>query len=228
MNVKTAILLFMILILSSSCSKKTVTDIDGNVYKTVKIGKQVWMTKNLRVTHFRNGDSIPHVTDSTEWLALDSGAFCYYNNDESNADMYGALYNWYAVNDPRGLAPEGWRVPTNDDWKELELYLGVKPDRINSLGLRGFNQGEKLKSQTGWHENGNGTDDVGFNALPGGLRHYQDRNFTDMHKFAYFWTSSEVGNKRAWYRILFHNHKGICQYFIEKENGFSVRCIKEK
>jgi uncharacterized protein (TIGR02145 family) len=102
-----------------------VTDYDGNVYQIVLIGGQCWMMENLKVTHYRNGDPIPHVPNIGEWYGLSSGAYCDYNNDPGNVETYGRLYNWYAVDDSRNIAPEGWHVPTDDEWKQLEMYLGM-------------------------------------------------------------------------------------------------------
>ncbi|MEJ2629601.1 MAG: fibrobacter succinogenes major paralogous domain-containing protein, partial [bacterium] len=103
----------------------TVTDIDGNTYQTVKIGDQWWMAENLKVTHYRNNDEIPNVTYWGDWHDLSTGAYCDYNNNEGNVSTCGHLYNWYAVNDSRNIAPEGWHVPTDEEWKELEMYLGM-------------------------------------------------------------------------------------------------------
>ena len=102
----------------------TVTDIDGNLYYTVKIGEQWWMLENLRVTHYRNGDAIPNVTDDAEWEGLSTGAYCDYDNDPANVATYGRLYNWYAVGDSRNIAPAGWHVPSDDEWQTLVDYLG--------------------------------------------------------------------------------------------------------
>ena len=122
---------FLILITCGCTQKKTQTtfsddtlkDIDGNVYKTVKIGNQWWMTENLKVIHYRNGDKIPCLTDDDEW-DQSTRAYCYYNNDTTNVEIYGRLYNWFAVNDSRKIAPEGWHVPTDEEWQELVDYLG--------------------------------------------------------------------------------------------------------
>ena len=107
------------------CCPPTVTDYDGNVYQTVLIGDQCWMMENLKVTHYRNGDPIPHVTDGEIWSGLTSGAYCHYDNDEGNVSTYGRLYNWYAVEDSRNIAPDGWHVPTDTEWKQQEMYLGI-------------------------------------------------------------------------------------------------------
>src|SRR5665648_943598 len=127
------LIMVMFLMLSSSCSKTdtndptpsgTVTDIDGNVYKTVTIGTQVWMAENLKTTKYRNGDPIPNITDATAWTNLTTGAYCNNNNDANYATTYGRLYNWYAVNDIRNIAPAGWHIPTKAEWTTLTTYLG--------------------------------------------------------------------------------------------------------
>jgi uncharacterized protein (TIGR02145 family) len=123
----------------------TVIDIDGNTYQAIKIGDQWWMAENLKVTHYRNGDPIPNVTDSTEWSNLATEAYCVYENDESIAETYGYLYNWYVVNDSRNIAPEGWHVPTDEEWKELEMFLGMSQSEANGTGWRGTDEGGKLK-----------------------------------------------------------------------------------
>jgi uncharacterized protein (TIGR02145 family) len=122
-----------------------VTDIDGNVYQTVTIGAQVWMAENLKVTHYRNGDPIPNVTDTAAWEGLSTGAYCEYDNDINNVATYGRLYNWYAVDDSRGLAPEGWHVPSDDEWKQLEMYLGMSQSEADDYGWRGTDEGGEVK-----------------------------------------------------------------------------------
>ena len=139
---------------------------------TITIGNQNWMVKNLDVSTYRNGDSIPQVQDSTDWANLKTGAWCYYDNDPANGAIYGKLYNWYAVNDPRGLAPEGWKVPTDAEWTILEIYLA-------NNGYSGM-EATALKSMTGWNPNGNGTDNYDSTALPGGYRGYSYGNYKDI------------------------------------------------
>lgn len=114
----------------------TVTDIDGNVYQTVKIGNQWWMAENLKVSHYQNSDAIPNVTNNSDWGNLSTGAYCAYNNDNVNISTYGLLYNWYAVADSRELAPTGWHVPTDEEWKQLEMSLGMSDSEANDRGWR--------------------------------------------------------------------------------------------
>ncbi len=211
---------------TSSKDDDTIIDIDGNVYQTVKIGDQWWMAENLKVTHYRNGDEIPNVTDSTEWSNLTTGAYCNYDNDANNATTYGSLYNWYAVNDSRNIAPTGWHVPSDAEWKELEMYLGMSQSDADDTGYRGTDEGDKLKSISGWYSDGNGTDDYGFSALPGGYRG-NDGNYYFMGNKAGFWSSTEDGSYNAWSRILNSSYSGVYRNGSNKEVGFSVRCVRD-
>jgi uncharacterized protein (TIGR02145 family) len=211
----------------------TVTDIDGNTYKTVKIGNQWWMAENLKVTHYRNGDPIPNITDNDEWPGLNSDAQCIYDNNVSNnVASYGRLYNWYAVNDPRGLAPDGWRVPSDDDWKQLEMYLGMSRSEADDAGWRGTDEGSKLAGNSALWEDGNlKNNDVfgesGFSALPGGSRFSYDGNFYRMGLYASFWSASESDNYSAWYRSLYYFSSDINRNLFNKNYGFSVRCLRD-
>lgn len=195
----------------------TVTDFDGNVYQTVKIGNQWWMAENLKVTNYRNGVAIPNVTDADTWEYLTSGAYCYYNNDSNNGTTYGCLYNWYAVI-RSDLAPEGWHVPTEDEWQELEDYL-------TDNGFSGT-EGTALKSTSGWYNDGNGTNDFGFNGLPAGFR-YWDGYYYNMGDTAYFWSATEGSSSNAWYRRLTDSHTNFYRAIHYKEHGFSVRCVRD-
>ena len=141
---------------------------DTNSGGVVTIGSQVWTSKNLDVATYCNGDAIPQVHDKGVWASLTSGAWCYYDNDASNGTKYGKLYNWYAVNDPRGLAPNGYHIPTDAEWTQLSDYLGG-----------GSEAGAKMRSTSGWFVKGNmdeanafcqGTNSSGFSGLPGGGR----------------------------------------------------------
>jgi uncharacterized protein (TIGR02145 family) len=162
---KNQLILFAIFLIFSVTSfgqrqGSAVTDIDGNVYHKVKIGSQVWMVENLKVSHYRNGDPIPNIKDST-WDHLKAGAYCNYDNDTNHSAAYGCLYNWYAVNDNRGLAPAGWHIPANAEWEELMSYLGGEALAGDQL---------KEKGRVHWEEPGtDATNKSGFTALPGGF-----------------------------------------------------------
>ena len=204
----------------------TMTDQDGNVYKTVKIGSQWWMAENLKVTHYRNGDAIPNVTGDSDWAVLTTGAYCAYNNNESNAEIYGYLYNWHAVDDSRSIAPEGWHVPTDEEWKELEKYLGMSQTDADDSGWRGTYEGSKLKETSGWYAGGNGNNESGFSALAGGCRYRDDGHFSNINNSAYFWASNEFSNTYAWYRGLDYKYSGIYRNSLYKQFGLAVRLVK--
>ena len=196
----------------------TVTDIDGNTYQTVKIGDQWWTAENLKVTHYRNGDAIPNVTDNTEWSNLTTGAYCNYDNDDNNADTYGSLYNWYAVNDRRNIAPEGWHVPSDAEWQILIDYLGGE-------GVAGGKM--KATGTTIWNSPNTGaTNESGFSALPGGYRH-DDEGYYNMCYDTYFWSSSGSSSRDAWYRNLDYDYSGVYRNYDYKRYGFSVRCVRD-
>ena len=189
-----------------------VTDINGNVYPTVNIGSQTWMQKNLNVSKYKNGDVLPQVTDATQWANLTTGAWCWYNNDSSTyGATYGKLYNWYAVNDSRGLAPDGWRVPSESEWNVLVNYLGG-----DSLA------GCKMKSTSLWYSpNYCATNSSGFSALPSGIRAGNDGSFGNILGYNYIW-SSNYG--RFIYMAFDWNFASMFSY--PTKYGFSVRCLK--
>jgi uncharacterized protein (TIGR02145 family) len=196
----------------------TVTDIDGNVYNTVTIGTQVWMAENLKTSHYRNGDPIPQVTDSTQWENLGSGAWCYYNNDPANGTIYGKLYNWYTVNDPRDLAPQGWHIPTDAEWTTLTTFLGG-----------GNVAGGKLKETGTSHwlsPNFGATNESGFTGLPGGYRWYLG-TFVYVGNYGVWWSSTEDYTSNAWGRFLIYSGSYIYLGSSSKPIGFSVRCVKD-
>lgn len=182
--------------------------------ETVKIEKQVWMSKNLDVETYRNGDAIPEVKSPEEWAKLKTGAWCYYNNDPANGEKYGKLYNWYAVNDPRGLAPEGYHIPTDKEW--LQMAANLENEEV----------GAKIKSRKGWKENKAATNETGFNALPGGYRVF-DGSFIYEGSNANFWSSTPSITGKAWGRALKYNYVDIGRDDGSINSGLSVRCIKD-
>jgi uncharacterized protein (TIGR02145 family) len=194
------IIIGLILLLNWYCKRvnsNTVKDIDGNVYKTVLIGKYKWMAENLKTTTYNNGTDIPNVTDQSAWLRLSIGAYCWYNNNESYADTFGLLYNWYAVNTGY-LCPDGWRVPKDEEWKYLEGYVDTKYGIGDSVwdksGLRGYDAGQRLKTTSGWRSGVNGTDNFGFSALPGG-EHLS--RFYAGGSSGFWWSSTEASSSSA-------------------------------
>ncbi len=189
---------------------------------TVKIGEQEWMTGNLNVSRFRNGDPIPRAKTREAWeKAGDDSqpAWCYYENNPAHEDRYGKLYNWYAVNDPRGIAPNDWHVPSDAEWQIL----------IDNLGGESI-AGGKMKASgiTHWKVPNIGATNIsGFSVLPGGLR-YSDGEYNDLGDDAYFWSSSDYGSDYAWYRIMGYYFSNIYRNYYDKRHGFSVRCIRNE
>lgn len=193
-----------------------VTDIDGNVYHTVTIGSQIWLVENLKVTHYRNGDEIPNVTVDSVWATTTSGAYCHYDNNPSNANPYGRLYNWYALADSRGIAPVGWHVATDMDWQMLVDFLGGE-----------LVAGGALKDTILWRAPNTGaTNSSGFSALPAGYRYF-DGTFDNLGDDSHFWSATENSATLAWGRLLLYNSAQISRGSGHKEAGFSVRCVKD-
>jgi len=215
-------------------SKKTeqVADIDNNPYKKVKIGNQVWMAENLNVSHFRNGDPIPHTKTKEEWKrtgAEGKPAWCYYDNDPANGEKYGKLYNWHAVNDTRGLAPEGWHVPSDHKWTALEMFLGMSQADADAKGWRGTDEGHKLKEAgtTHWASPNKGaTNSSGFTGLPGGYCNGNGK-FDYIGYYSYWWSSTERYTSYAWSRIRGFASGLVGRNTFDKKYGFSVRCIRD-
>ncbi len=207
----------------------SMTGNDGKTYHTVKIGEQWWMAENLRETQYRDGTVIPNVTDNSEWDTWNSPAWRVFDDDESNADTYGYLYNWFAVVDTQNIAPKGWHVSTDADWKALERYLGMGETDVEDTGWRGTAEGGKLKAAgtTYWLIfNIGATNESGFTALPAGLCDY-DGLFTEKGSYAYFWTASEYGLSSAWCRSLFSYLSSIKRSHRNKNNGFAVRLVRD-
>lgn len=210
---------------------RTVTDIDGNVYRTVKIGNQWWMAKNLKVTHYRNGDAILNETDNSTWAGLSTGAYCAYNNNESTTNAYGYLYNWYAVDDSRNIAPASWHVPTDEEWKTLEKYLGMSQSEADEYGWHGTDEGGKLKETDTTHWQGpntGATNESGFFALLGGSRNLIGNGYFGLEsQRALFWSASQNGNYRAWSRYMIYNNPVINRSDYPRQSRLSVRLVRD-
>ena len=207
----------------------TVTDIDGNTYQTVRIGNRWWMAENLKVTRYRNEDGITKIHHAAIWSQTTEGAYCNYDNDDNSADTYGSLYNWYAVNDSRKVAPEGWHIPTDAEFKELELYLGMSETELDATNLRGTNEGGKLKEETltYWNTPNTGaTNESGFTGLPGGYRGYEG-GYIDKGINGHFWSQTGNSGSTSWHRILWYNSAGIDRQYYSNQYGFSIRCVKD-
>ena len=214
----------------------TVTDVDGNVYQTITIGDQEWMAGNLRVMHYRNGEIIPNITNNFDWGGSSTGAYGVYNNDEEYAASYGLLYNGYVVDDIRNIAPEGWHVPTDDEWKELEVALGMSQSEADQYNKwRGTNEGSQLAGNRELWSDGLIKSNPefgasGFNALPIGYRGYGpylNGNYYPIGLSCYFWSSTESDSSYAWYRVLGSQQSEIMRLVIKKYNGLSIRCVKD-
>jgi len=197
----------------------TVTDIDGNTYKTVTIGTQTWMAENLKVTKYNDGTAIANVTDDDEWSALTTGAYCNYNNTTSTVTIatYGRLYNWYAVKTGK-LAPKGWHVPSDSEWTVLTDYLGGKSVAGGKL---------KETGTTHWDSPNDGaTNETGFTALPGGYR-YTNGTFSTIGIYGYWWSATEYYSYTAWDWDMSYNNSSVNSSDYFKELGFSVRCLRD-
>ena len=238
--IRSFLLLVFFLILTNSCKKKeeeidsinfnpsitygSLTDQDGNTYKTVTIGAQVWMAENLKTTKYRNGEPIPNVADNTQWENLTTGAYCTYDNDLKKLNTYGHLYNWYTVNDTRNIAPEGWHVASDSEWTTLNNYLGG-----------GIKAGDKLKEigTTHWLSSSSETNESGFTALPGGFRNNMSfagikllYHFSDIGTDGYWWSSTESQSTGAIIRFFAYDNSLLTLSFL-KHYGCSVRCVKD-
>ena len=197
---------------------QTIRVVSEAKYKSVRIDSQVWMTENLNVDAFRNADRIPNAESVEEWISAGKDgkpAWCYYENKGENGVKYGRLYNWFAINDPRGLAPAGWHVPSDTEWSMATLFLGGEDAA-----------GTKMKTPTGWSHDGNGTNESGFSCLPSGSR---DRfgKFDYAGHVTYWWCSTAHDAEFAWYRIIDESPHYVYRTHFHKQNGYSVRCIHD-
>ena len=209
--------------------KGKVKDIEGNVYKTVKIGKQWWMAENLKTTMYNDGTPIPFVNDNEVWQQLSTPAYCWYDNDEiTYKDTYGALYNWFTVETGK-LCPKGWHVPSDAEWKILEMYKGMSQEEADTEGNSRGNKGGKLKEAGEVHwltPNAGATNETGFTALPGG-NHEHTGNFSAMYLMCQMWSSTPFNDPDAWERFVSYGEPSIGRDHPSKADGKSVRCIKD-
>ncbi len=221
---------------------EALTDYDGNTYQVVQIGNQLWMAEDLRVTHYPNGDPIPNVTDNTDWENLADNntddAYCFYNND-SNTD-YGALYTYAAVIgddwvrdniDGQGVCPDGWHLPTDAEWKTLEMSLGMSQTDADNSDWRGTDEGGKMKETgtTHWNSPNTGaTNSSGFSALPGSGRNADDGGtFGTLGANSMWWSATEYTGSYAYRRILSYDNAKVYRGYVTKSGGFSVRCVRD-
>ncbi len=202
---------------AGAISTSDLIDVDGNTYPSIAIGDQLWMAENLRVTHYRNGDSIPNVAANQAWEGLSTGAYCWYGNKQANYEKYGALYNWYTVNDKRGLCPRGWHVPTDAEWTILTDYLGKKSGAGGQM---------KATSNLWKSLNTGANNSSGFAGHPGGFREA-------MGKFFYigsdgtWWSSSGGSSYGAWDRTLSYRNGDVNVDYNNRQDGSRVRCLRD-
>jgi len=209
-------ILFFILI--TSVQAQTVKDVDGNIYLSVSIGKQVWIAENLKTTMYNDGKTIPLVTDEKAWEALKTPGYCWYNNDPENKNIYGALYNWYTVSTKK-LCPKGWHVPTFAEWTTMVTFLGD----VNTAG-------DKLKEIGTDHWKNflsSATNDFDFTALPGGTRLYSGVFPEFGGSYAVWWSSTDFSSLAAWNWGLHDSSSKVFKGYDSKQSGFSVRCIMD-
>ena len=208
-----------------------IADVDGNTYNTIKIGNQVWMAEDLKTTLFNSGSAIPVETDNTTWTNLTTPAYCWYDNNITYKNTYGALYNWYAASSGN-LCPTGWHVPTDVEFNTLEINLGMPPAQANVWGWRLTTIGDKMKNTTGWASGQNGSNTSGFSALPGGYRHGPSGLFSAIGQSTYWWSSTadvpepSTGFERGWYRFIEGSNTDIYKASTTKAGGKFVRCLK--
>jgi uncharacterized protein (TIGR02145 family) len=211
------------------------TDADYNNYPVVQIGTQVWMVENLKTTKYRDGSPTPNVTDNTEWGNLTTGAYCNYNNDAAIGNKYGKLYNWYAANSNKNLAPTGWHIPTDAEWATMEKYLiasGYNYDGTTTNNMLA----KALAAITDWPiSTGTGTPGnrltknnlSGLTALPGGFRDY-DGTYQDIGGSGNWWSSTELDTGYAWDRAVNKNFRNMFSFWVHKSCGYSVRCVRDE
>jgi uncharacterized protein (TIGR02145 family) len=210
---------FFVIGILATAQDNTVIDIDSNVYHTVTIGKQVWMVENLKTTRYRNGDPIHHISMTSEWDNMTSGACCDFANTLTNRKTYGKLYNWYAVNDSRNIAPVGWHVPSTAEWKILISFLGgeeVAGGKLKETGTKHWD-----------NPNTGATNESGFTALPGGNRYFSGQ-FLQMGRVGFWWSNTKYSKGYAYFLNLSYDNKKIGYYkFLRLNGGLSVRCLKD-
>jgi len=199
-----------------------VEDTDGNCYETIQIGDQLWMAENLKVTHYNNGDEIAHPSNE-DFGSFDEGQYSVYDNDPSNADIYGNLYNFAAVDDDRGVCPDGFHVPSDGEWTILTDFIA--PEGIESWGNSIAGGKMKESGTEHWYSPNTGaTNESGFTCLPAGYRNDSNGGYGALGSYGYFWSSSESNSSSAWARELSYNYSDVIRGSTSKQSGFSIRC----
>jgi uncharacterized protein (TIGR02145 family) len=207
------------ILIFAGCTSRTqkVVDIDGNNYSIVKVGSMEWTGENLDVTHFQNGDPIPEVRDPKEWALLTTPAWCYNDNNKENGHIYGKLYNWYAVHDPRGIAPKGWHVAADAEWSALSDEIGGAT--VAGGALKAIRLWKDAKDES--------NSKSGLDILPGGARRDNDGWFMPPGEYSRLWSSTESSAKSAWCRSIGYFDTALRRGEANKKIGFSLRCVKD-
>jgi uncharacterized protein (TIGR02145 family) len=199
-----------------------ISDFEGNVYSTISIGTQVWMSENLRATKFCNGENIPQISNQNNWNTATTPGYCVYNADPENDSIYGKLYNWFVVSDTRNACPCGWHVPTDDEFTTLTDFLGTESVAGGKMKATGtLSGGDGLWSIANFEA----TNESGFTGLPGGGR-ASGGQFSGVNVNAWFWNSSSFTSTTAWRRIIENLSPGVTRSEVNKKTGCSVRCIQ--
>lgn len=220
----------LVLLIIISCEKSdsptgivqdepTVTDIEGNLYNTIRIGTQLWMAENLKVTQYRNGDPIPHITNNAEWCNMTTGAYCNLDNDEENASVSGRLYNGFVVIDARGIAPEGWHVPTEAEWQTLVDFCGGNSyagDKLKEVGTDHWSVTQSTVNN-----------ESGFTAVPGGFRSFGNGWFYYGSDVGEYWTSTESEDGKLWWYQVVSGRNDVEKFSSGKPAGLSIRCLRD-
>ena len=196
---------------------------DKHIYNWVKIDDKIWMAENLAFLPSVYPTDSGSYTEPRYYVYGYTGSSLAEVEQQENYSNFGVLYNWSAA---ITASPPGWHLPSDEEWKQLELFLGMTEEEVAAAGWRGNEEGMLLKATTGWNSNGSGTDSLGFTALPGGLRGTGE-GFNKLRISGYWWNSTGKSSNEAWYRVLYWSNGKICRYFIDKDYGFSVRCIKD-
>jgi uncharacterized protein (TIGR02145 family) len=224
-GITSGIAISLLILALPSCSKVdetdkgSVTDIEGTVYNTVKIDNLWWMAENLKTTKLNDGTSLSMISDNSSWGALRTPAYCWYNNNTSNKNIYGALYNWYVVTTNK-ICPAGWRVPSKDEWQTLVTFLGGEAIAGGKMKAKGTDYWE--------YPNVNATDEVGFSARPGGFRYYNEGWFDEENQRGWWWSSTdgEAYFASAFIAIIRNDSESILIAEANERNGVYIRCVK--
>jgi uncharacterized protein (TIGR02145 family) len=241
MNLK-ALPLFILVAVSfftlNSCKDKdeeivnfTLSDIDGNQYKVLKIGNQVWMTEDLRVTHYANGDEIERVKGTNAYEVVNDPHYYFvFDDDDQNSQIFGNLYTWGTVSDSRKIAPAGWHVPSHEEWIELQKHLGMSDQQVSLVCDDQNDLGGALKdaSTSYWNSpNSGASNSSGLSLKGGGFRSYKNTGFVNYKKVGAYWSSTSFDSQEAWYRHLYNDRSSLCSRTGNKKYGFAIRCVKD-